>query len=212
MVYGGYNFYTYGNCDGPNATQACILNDLTGDYGRFSSPTELIAPKTLKGINDGNPNASITIVEFGCFTCPYTKKAEAGIERILKEKNQSIYYVFKPFPLPNHNNSFDAARAVLCAQKQNKSWALREEIFRSQETCSSGGDLAIKTFARNSGLNMSSFNECFDKNQTAEELNGFIQEGKDSHIYATPTFFINGKASIGPKTYEELNNLINEAR
>lgn len=204
MIYGGYNFYQYGNCEGPGATQACVLNDLTGDYGRFSSPTELIAPTKIGGITEGNPSAKTKIVEFGCFTCPYTKKAEAGIEKLLKEDGESIYYEFKPFPLPNHNNSFDAAKAVLCADRQNKSWDLREEIFRSQEACSSGGSLAIKTFARNSGLNMSEFNECFDQNQTQAQLAEFVQEGKDSHIYATPTFFINGKAIVGPKTYDQL--------
>lgn len=211
MIYGGYNFYVYGNCDGPNATQACILNDLTGDYGRFSSPQELIAPTSLKGINSGNPNANIVIVEFGCFTCPYTKKAEPVIERLLEEKNSTIYYVFKPFPLPNHNNSFEAARAVLCAEKQNKSWDMREEIFRRMETCTTGGELAIKTVAKNVGLNMSEFNNCFDNNETGVALSEYVQEGKNAHIYATPTFFINGKAVVGPKTYEEMKRLIEEA-
>jgi protein-disulfide isomerase len=211
MIYGGYNFYVYGNCDGPNATQACILNDLTGDYGRFSSPTQLIAPTSLKGINSGNPNASTVIVEFGCFTCPYTKKAEPAIERLLKEQNRTIYYVFKPFPLPNHNNSFEAARAVLCAEKQNKSWDMRQEIFRRMESCTTSGELAIKTVAKNVGLNMSEFNLCFDNNETGPVLSEYIQEGKDSHIYATPTFFINGKAVVGPKTYEEMKRLVEEA-
>ena len=37
-AFGVYNFYFYGNCDGPASVNACVLNDLTGDYGRFSEP------------------------------------------------------------------------------------------------------------------------------------------------------------------------------
>src|SRR4030095_10668494 len=101
-AFGLYNFYAYGNCDGPTATGACILNDITGDYGRFSEPKDLIAPTEFDGIAAGNPNASVKIVEFGCFTCPYTKKAESTMQELLAEYNDSVYYIFKPFPLPHH--------------------------------------------------------------------------------------------------------------
>jgi protein-disulfide isomerase len=79
------------------------------------------------------------------------------------------------------------------------------------ESCTTSGELAIKTVAKNVGLNMSEFNLCFDNNETGPVLSEYIQEGKDSHIYATPTFFINGKAVVGPKTYEEMKRLVEEA-
>jgi protein-disulfide isomerase len=211
MAYGAYNFYAYGNCEGPNATGACILNDLTGDYGRFSEPTDLVPPTTLDGITAGNPNASVTIVEFGCFTCPYTKKAETTMQEVLREYNGSIYYVFKPFPLPNHAHSFEAATAVLCANRQGKQAELRAEIFAQQDVCSADGTLAIKGLAADAGLNMTEFNKCYDNNETASELAAYVQEGKDAHIYATPTFFINGKAVVGPKDLEFFQNAIAEA-
>lgn len=211
LVYAGlgiYNFYFYGNCDGPTATGACIINDITGDYGRFSEPKDLIAPKQFDGISVGDENASIKIVEFGCFTCPYTKKAEPTVQELLSKYNGSIYYVFKPFPLPNHNNSFEAARAVLCANKQNKQWELRSTIFNQQEVCSAGGSVAIKQLAEEAGLNMTNFNQCFDKNETGAELARYVQQGKDAHIYATPTFFINDKTIIGPKSIDEFTKII----
>jgi protein-disulfide isomerase len=208
---GIYNFYMYGNCDGPDSLGACILNDLTGDYGRFSEPKDLIAPLDLVGITAGNPDAPVKIVEFGCFTCPYTGKAESTISQILEEYNGSVYYVFKPFPLPNHNYSFDAARAVLCAGRQGMEWELKEAIFEQQEVCSADGHLAIKQLASEAGLNMSEFGRCYDGNETGAELGKYVQQGKDAHIYATPTFFINGKPLIGPKPVEEFREEIEEA-
>lgn len=211
-AYGLYNFYAYGNCDGPTATGACILNDLTGDYGRFSEPTDLIPPTALDGISAGNPNASVKIIEFGCFTCPYTKKAESTMQEILQEYNGSVYYVFKPFPLPNHNYSFEAARAVLCANRQGKEAELRAEIFDQQEVCAANGALAIKKLANQSGLNMTQFDQCYDSNETGAELATYVAEGKAAHIYATPTFFINGKPLVGPKPIDDFRNAIAEAQ
>jgi protein-disulfide isomerase len=202
-AYGVYNFWHYGNCDGPQAVNGCVLNDITGDYWRFSEPKELIAPSGLDGITAGTEGANTTIIEFGCFTCPYTGKAEPTVQQILRKYNGSVYYVFKPFPLLKHNYSMDAARAVLCANRQGKQWEMREEIFRQQEVCTTEGTLAIRKLAVDSGLDMSAFDACFDNNETGPELERYIREGTDANIYATPTFFVNGKAMVGPKTLEQ---------
>jgi len=202
-AYGVYNFYVYGNCEGPGSTNACVLNDITGDYGRFREPGLLIPPTTYDGLTAGNPDGSIKLVEFGCFTCPYTKKAETAVADLLERYDDQIYYVFKPFPLPNHNNSFEAAQAVLCARDQEKETEFREEVFKQQDVCREDGTLAIKTVAENAQLDMAKFNECYDNNVTSAELVSYINEGNASHIYATPTFFLNGKAIVGPKTTDQ---------
>jgi len=215
-AYGIYNFYLYGNCDGPQSIGACILNDLTGDYGRFSEPRDLIAPTDRNGITEGNPNASVTIVEFGCFTCPYTREADFTMDQLLSEYNDSIYYVFKPFPLPNHQGSYDAAKAVLCARDQGKHWQLQKKIFLELSMCSSApgsnNTLDMKSLAKSAGLNMTLFNQCYDNGETVAELERYIQQGKDAHIYATPTFFINGKPIVGPKPIGDFKNAIAEAQ
>ena len=207
---GVYNFYVYGNCNGPDSTEACILNDITGDYGRFSSPQELIPPSNLSGLSEGNPEAKVKVIEFGCFTCPYTKKAEPIVKELLKEYGDEIYYVFKPFPLPNHENSKPAAKAVLCAAEQGKQWELRDAIFKTQELCITNGSLAIDAAAKSAGLDMELFEACMQSEEMEEELNAYIEQGKEAHIYATPTFFINGKPIIGPKPIEEFKKAIDE--
>ncbi|MBI2079800.1 thioredoxin domain-containing protein [Candidatus Micrarchaeota archaeon] len=210
MLYGAYNFYYYGNCDGPTATGACILNDLTGDYGRFSSPTELIPPTEFNGITVGPEDAEITIVEFGCFTCPYTKQAESIVDSLLKQYNGSMRYVFKPFPLPNHNNSYQTALSVLCADKQGKHWELRKLVFQEQTLCSVEGSTAIEKLAVEAGLDMDKFNSCLNNQNTKNELDLYIQQGKDSHIYATPTFFIEGEPLVGPEPISDFKKIIDK--
>lgn len=208
VVYGLYNFYYFGNCDGPVSSGLCILSDLTGDYGRFGEPTDLVAPTSMNGITAGNPDAPVTIVEFGCFLCPYTGQAESTMKELLDKHD--IYYVFKPFPLPNHENSYDAAVAVLCANRQGKQWELRQRIFAQQMVCAEDGDIGIKELAGEAGLEMGEFNRCYDNREPSAELDRYVQQGKDAHIYATPTFFVNGEPVVGPKSLEEFEKLIEE--
>lgn len=210
-AYGVYNFYYYGNCDGPTSiTGVCVLNDITGDYGRFSEPKDLIAPTTLDGITAGKPDADVVIVEFGCFTCPYTKQAESAVTQIVEDYSDSVYYVFKPFPLPQHGGSYETAKAVLCAEKQGKHWELKDEIFAQQMVCAEQGNIAIRDIAEAVGLDMEEFDACYDSSETVAELEKYISQGEESNIYATPTFFINGQPAIGPQTYEDLESIILE--
>lgn len=208
---GVYNFYFYGNCDGPQSVDACILNDLTGDYGRFSEPKDLIAPTGLEGITRGEPNASVVIVEFGCFTCPYTKQAESSVSMMLRKHEDDVYYVFKPFPLPNHQNSYETAKAVLCAEEQGKHWVIKDMIFQQQMICAEEGEIAVDNLAEQAGLDMEAYQACMHGSGASERLDGFIQQGKDSHLYATPTFFINGKPLVGPQSLDEFDEAIAEA-
>jgi hypothetical protein len=209
---GLYNFYFYGNCDGPQSIEACILNDLTGDYGRFSEPKDLIAPTVFDGITSGNPNASIFIVEFGCFTCPYTAQAESSVSLMLKKYDDEVYYIFKPFPLPNHQNSYETAKAVLCAEEQDKHWELKNKIFAEQTICAEEGAVAVELLAEEAGLDIQSYRECMQGSEATDRLDRFIQQGKDSHLYATPTFFVNGKPLVGPQTLDEFDDVIAEAQ
>lgn len=205
-IYGIYNFYFFGNCEGLNSNNICILNDITGDYGRFSEPKDLIFIDERSGISLGNPNSTNLIIEYGCFTCPYTAKAEDTILEVV-EKND-VYYVFKPFPLPNHEYSYETAKAVLCARDQGKAFEMRKAVFSQMEACGESGVIAIKVLANQSGLEMEEFQKCFDGNNTVKELEGYIDQGKSAHIYATPTFFVNGEPVVGPKSAQEIERLL----
>ncbi len=214
-----WNLVTVGTCD-PANPEGCFVNQLKSDYGPLGGLGGWIdgllnppkPPISLDGIHSGNPNASVVIVEFGCFTCPYTGKAAPAVEQMIAEFNDSIYYVFKPFPIPGHAYSNESAVAVLCSRNQGKEWEFQREIFKNQDTCTADGKLALRHLANASGLEMNRFNECFDTNATMAELAGYIAEGKESHIQSTPTFFINGKTYVGPMTIEQFRTAINEAR
>ena len=72
----------------------------------------------------GNPNAKITIVEFGDYQCTFCYKFhDETMKKINQEyiKTAKVNFIYKDFPL-NGEQSILASEASYCAQKQNKFW------------------------------------------------------------------------------------------
>ena len=72
----------------------------------------------------GNPDAKITIVEFGDYQCTFCYKFhDETMKKINQEyiKTENVNFVYKDFPL-NGAQSILASEASYCAQKQNKFW------------------------------------------------------------------------------------------
>ncbi len=199
---GIYNFAVYGNCNGPEGG-FCIYNGL-------QNKAFLKAPGSLDGIAAGNASSNVTVIEFGCYSCQYTKQAEAQVQQMLSKYGGSVYFVFKPFPLPNHPYSMEAAIAASCANEGGKYWEYRAALFGNQTDVLERGDLALLDIAHN--LNVSGFNSCY----ASKKFQGFVEqtqkEGQDCGIYGTPTFFVNGKpfvgADAGNQTEAEIRGLL----
>ena len=184
---GLYLFVAYGNCNGPQGG-FCIYNGL-------QNPAFLKAPTTLQGISAGNNSSNVTVMEFGCYTCPYTRDSEERVLGMLEKYGDRVHFVFKPFPLPNHPYSLDAAVAAACAGEAGKYWEYRAALFANQSYFREGGEAAfIETAAR---LDVSGFDSCYGSKRLLSQIEGTLQEGKDCGIYGTPTFFVNGKAFVG---------------
>jgi len=185
---GLYNFVIYGNCNGFEGG-FCI-------YSGIQNELLLKAPSSLQGVSAGNPNANITVIEFGCYTCPYTKAAEPDVLRLISEYGNRIYYVYKAFPLPTHPYSREAAIAALCADDEGKYWEYRAALFDRQQDVMQNGTAALQGIARS--LNLTAFGSCYSSGKHNDQLQKSTDECTASGIYGTPTFFVNGKAFAGP--------------
>lgn len=201
------NFIYYGNCNGPDSTGFCIYGNLFGNG--TATPAQLVAPVSLAGVQQGSATAKVTVVEFGCYSCPYTKQAEPYVQRMLSEFNGSILYVYKHFPLPSHNNSYEASLAAMCAKDEGKYWEYRAALFSRQDELRANGNATFSSIA--SSLSLQNFTQCLSSQAHKNELDSQIADGLASRIYGTPTFFVNGKPLVAPKSYEELSSPIKDA-
>ncbi len=63
----------------------------------------------------GNPQASVTIIEYSDFECPYCKQFHPVLKRIVTESNGDVRWIYRNYPL--HQHSFEKLVAAECVAK-----------------------------------------------------------------------------------------------
>src|SRR4029079_14678074 len=83
----------------------------------------------------GNPNATIELVEYGDYECPYCGRAYPIVKDIKQKLDGDIKFVFRNFPLSKiHPHAFMAAVATEAAGLQGKFWEMHNIVFENQRS------------------------------------------------------------------------------
>ncbi|MBU2545136.1 DsbA family protein [Patescibacteria group bacterium] len=154
----------------------------------------------------GNPNASITIVEFSDFECPFCARFHPTVEEILNNYPDDVRWVYKHFPLDSiHREARPSAEASECAGEQGKFWEFADGLFENQTRL--GKDL-YGELAQEIGLNMDQFGECISSRKYKDKVESDLQEGIKLGVTGTPGNFINGEPVFGAVPYAQLEEVI----
>src|SRR3954465_799668 len=82
----------------------------------------------------GPDNASITLVEYGDYECPYCGQAYPIIKQIQDYFGDNLRFVFRNFPLSQvHPHAQRAAEAAEEAGAQNKFWKMHDYLYEHQQ-------------------------------------------------------------------------------
>jgi protein-disulfide isomerase len=155
----------------------------------------------------GNPNASVTLVEFVDYECPHCKKVQPVLRQVLEEYPDDVKLVFKHYPLPMHPNARVAAEATLAAQKQGKFWAYNDKVWQHADSLSPA---KLESIAKEVGLDVEKWRKDFESDAVKERVQKDRAEGGVLRINVTPTLFLNGKLYSDEKDIEGLRDWINE--
>src|SRR5437016_5379109 len=104
------------------------LTDLTIDP--FKANMEKIALKDEP--MRGNPNATVTIVEYSDFQCPFCSRAYHTVEdQVMKDYGDRVRLIYKNFPLDIHPWAEHGALAAACARGQSPEafWKVYDFLF-----------------------------------------------------------------------------------
>ena len=142
----------------------------------------------------GDPDAPITIVEFGDYQCHQCKNwLENTKDDIVKEYidtgNVNLVFVDMPF-LGSHSPI--AAQASYCAEDQGKYWEYHTELYHTQGHQINGwiNTEVLRTIAVNLDLDMELFDSCIDSNKYQKRVQSNFSEARSFGVSATPTFLI----------------------
>lgn len=149
----------------------------------------------------GNPEAPITLVEFGDFQCPFCGKFFSETESQIIDryvKTGRIKFVYRDYAFLGRESE-DAAVAAECAKEQGKFWEFHNYLY-SHQRGENGGAFSktnLKNFARELNLETGPFDSCLDSNQYLSEIRQDKSDGTKLGVNGTPAVFINGRLVPG---------------
>jgi len=192
-------------------------------------PTQLLGPQLIQGLLDddpvkGNPDATVTIVEFSDFQCPFCKRFhETTLPLILENyvDTGKVKFVYRDFPIVglHPNGAFPTALAAGCADEQGMFWQYHDKLFQTQKKWErlATEDVVneLKTFSVELGLDTNQFNNCLDSGKYLNEVNNDLQDGSSYGITGTPGFFIGNEEMgyikvSGAQPYSVFQNVLDQ--
>ena len=231
---GVWNWYAYGNCNGPNSTAFCI-------YNAFLPRNNTVFPEVTAFNAYASPllsgrQRSVEVIEFGCYSCPFTKEAEGLRSQIMADYVGDVDFYFRNFPLADHSNSNQTAIAAQCAllldPKFSKPglgtspimfWKFHDALFANQSTIittnASKIDDYLVSLAASQGYDRNAFTQCMQNGTAAFQVGVDFAAGLAANVRGTPTFYVRnilknpGKYMViaGPQPYSEVKKVIDAA-
>jgi len=167
----------------------------------------------------GDPNAPITILEWGDYQCTFCYRFHENTLDIINNdfiKTGKVKLVFKDFPL-NGPDSFLAAEASYCAEDQEKYWQYHDELYKNWGGEKTGWITreSLDRFAVTVSLDLVEFNTCLNEHKYQNRVITLHEFGKEIGIDATPSFLVfndekiikirgNQPLEVFLKTFDEL--------
>ena len=148
----------------------------------------------------GNPNAPVTLEEFGDFQCPSCGAYYPELKKIEGEFGDKLRVIFREYPLlPTHEHALMAAQAAEAAGLQGKFWEMHDKLYENQTTWTPAKDLVpiFVDYAKQIGIDPDRFMKDLNGEQVAQRI---FQDGKRVHalgLEGTPSFFVNGQEAKG---------------
>lgn len=143
----------------------------------------------------GNPNAPVTLVEFSDFQCPFCRKLQPTLKRLLSKYDGRVSLAYRDFPLRGmHGQAELGAESSRCAADQGKFWEFHDILFANPEKLNRAGLLEL---ARDLKLNERQFDSCLSNGKHRAEVEKDLQDGIRAGVLGTPAIFINGTLLSG---------------
>lgn len=195
-----------------------IVIALVGVFILFNKPDKAAAPTADAGklVRDNSHKigiaSKVTLVEFGDYQCPACGAAHPTVKRILDEYKDKITFVFRNYPLAQHQNAQIAAEAAEAAAAQNKFWEMHDKLYESQKDWSTNGNPGdmFSGYAKDLGLDTATFDKAVSASSNKSVIQIDTDDGTALGVQGTPTFYLNGKTVTG-YSYDELKKALDEA-
>jgi protein-disulfide isomerase len=146
----------------------------------------------------GSPAAIVTVEEFADYQC----SGCASMHSVMKEVqsayagNKNFRFIYRHFPLPAHDKSFEAAVATEAAGLQGKFWQMQDLLFRNQQAWTGAPNYREiwAGYAASIGMDVERFKADMSGTNPGQRVQDDLARGRALNVTSTPTIFVNGQA------------------
>jgi protein-disulfide isomerase len=169
----------------------------------------LTPPLSARDHIQGSPEASIVLVEYGDYECPYCGEAYPVVKELQQRLKGKLSFVFRNFPLANaHPHAEFAAEAAEAAAGQGKFWEMHDVLYENQQALEPDN---LIEYGSALGLDMRRFTKELNEHLYAPRVREDFRSGVRSGVNGTPTFFINGVRHNGSYDLRSMLTALKEA-
>ncbi len=173
-------------------------------------PSEFLLVGNIKtGYLRGNKNASVILLEFSDYQCPFCGRVQNTISRLVNDYKERVAFGYRHLPLSFHKEADEAAIATECAREQDKFLEFHLLLYTRQKAQTLND---LKKYARDIKVRSpKKFDKCLDSEKFRGLVEQDIKDGSKLGITGTPGFLvgafnsktgeINGEVLSGAQPY-----------
>jgi len=166
----------------------------------------------------GDPNAPITLIEFGDYQCHFCNVHFHNTEHSLLENfigTGKVKMIFKDFTIIGPD-SINAAHGTHCANDQGKFWEYHDILYNNWTGENNGWASSdnLLRFAQEVELNVDQWSDCMIDERYSQIISNSNKDARDLGITGTPAFFVIGPDNkitriSGAQPYESFEKIFN---
>jgi protein-disulfide isomerase len=152
--------------------------------------TRLSVPVTDNDHAQGRAGATVTLLEYGDYECPYCGEAYPIVKKLQSEFGNSLRFVFRNLPLSNvHPHALHAAEVAEAVGLQGPFWQIHDLLYENQSDLE---DSALVTYAEQAGADAGEAIRAATSDAVRDRIQADVDGAIRSGANGTPTFFVNG--------------------
>jgi protein-disulfide isomerase len=166
----------------------------------------------------GDPDAPITLIEFGDYQCHFCNVHFHNTEHNLLEnyiETGKVKMIFKDFTIIGPD-SINAAHGAHCADDQGKFWQYHDILYNNWTGENNGWASSdnLLRFAQEIELDVDQWSDCMIDEKHSKTIVDSNKDARDLGITGTPAFFVIGPDNkitkiSGAQPYENFENIFN---
>lgn len=155
----------------------------------------------FRGYVKGSESAPVEITEYADYQCPFcqtfaTLQMPTIEERLIRTGR--LRWVYRDFPLEQHQWARLAAHSAACADEQGRYWEQHDRIYQGQGEWARGAAADhFRNYARAGGLDLRKYDECMASGRYAGRIQASYQEGTRLGVNSTPTLLVGDRLYRG---------------